>query len=225
MTKLNKIQMGTLMLASLCLVGASACSSAQSADSSASAASSSQSDHAASESSAAADQNVVFGKVTAVDGNKITIAVGTLNTDGHSKDRTPGTTQDGSRSDTDHSGKPQSGGKDRPANQSGDQANAASKAPSGGGNGSRPEDGGNRDMLTLTGETKTITISDESILSAQQMMGGPASSGETVSKQTESGEESASLSDIQDGTVLKVTYQSDGETLSSVVILGGKKAN
>ncbi|WP_156990081.1 hypothetical protein [Caproicibacter fermentans] len=86
-----------------------------------------------------------------------------------------------------------------------------------------------RDLLTLTGETKTITISDESILSTQQMMGGQASrsasSGDTVSQQTESGGASAALSDIQDGTVLKVTYQSDGETLSSVVILGGKKTN
>lgn len=144
MTKLNKIQMGTLLLAAFCLIGTGACSSAQSADSSASAASSSQSDHAASGSSAAADRNAIFGKVTAVDGNKITIAVGTLNAGGHGKDQTPETMQNGSQSNTDHSGKPQSGGKDRPANQSGDQTNAASGTPSGGGNGSRPENGGKR---------------------------------------------------------------------------------
>lgn len=76
------------------------------------------------------------------------------------------------------------------------------------------------DMLILTKETKTITISDTSIIKKQSME-APAA-GNSTSKPSAS--TSASLSDITVGSTLKLTYDTSGK-LSSVEIVGGMDGN
>lgn len=233
MKKWNNLRIGALLLAVACLIGTSACSSAQAGTSSS--ASSEESSTQAAEAvshTGTDDQNTIYGKVTAVDGDKITLAVGTLNGKGRmggGQSMGGNGTESGSASGG--SGNRQGPGGGQPGGGNGSKPEGSA---SGAGNASMPDrQGGSDDLLTLTGETKTITISDESILSKQQMGGrrGPqgASSGDvqessSVSQETESAA-TASLSEIQEGTILKVTYQSDGETLSSVVILGGNANN
>lgn len=173
-------------------------------------------------------QTTIYGKVTAVDGAKITLALGTFNRNGGRN----GTSGSGNNS---QQGAPQNGG-----NNGGQQGSTS-------GSGSRqgaPQNGwqgGN--MLTLTGESKTITISDTSVLTRQGQGGfngrgrgqGNGQSGAqavtNTTANTASSAESAvsgantqksvSLSDITIGTILRVTYETSGEKLVSVQIMGG----
>ena len=217
MRNLNYLRNGTLLLALACLIGTSACSSAQ-ADVSSAASADAVSTQAAASGAGSKNENAVYGKVTAVDGSTITLAVGTLNTEDSKGERTGGVSGSSGTGEGPDKGQPRGGNGSRPED-----------AASGINNASHPNAGdGFGSMLTLTGETKTITISDESILSKQQMKGGRGpkgtSSGESKESQTASEQTvSASLSDIQEGTTLRVTYQSDGKTLASVDILGGKQ--
>ncbi len=114
-------------------------------------------------------QTAIYGKVTAVDGSKITLAVGTLNQRGGLPGNNSGT----------NSGNSGSGGwQGRPK---GDSSNSgAGRAPRG--NSSRSSSGFRQggapngwqggDLLTMTGETKTITITDPSIITRFGMRGG-----------------------------------------------------
>ncbi|QAT50201.1 hypothetical protein EQM14_10715 [Caproiciproducens sp. NJN-50] len=225
MKKWNRFRTGTLLLAFACLIGTSACSSAQTSASSA--ASSTQADESASTSSG--DQNTIYGKVTAVDGEKITLSVGTLNVRGGPKDQAgSGQGPDGGNGDA--SGSAPGGSRERqgsggslPEGKSGARPEGAASG-TGNASGSDPK-GGFDNLLTLTGETKTITVSDESVLSKQEMGrergSQETSSGESSAASQQTGETTASLSDIQEGTILKIVYQPDGQTLSAVVILGG----
>ncbi|WP_444658063.1 hypothetical protein ACRQV7_10330 [Caproiciproducens sp. R2] len=212
-----------VLLAAVCTVGLVACSSQTTAVTAAQSASQQSKDN----------QTTVYGKVTAVDGSKITLALGTLNPgegggrQGSGKGGASGSEQKGdlpSKDDT-ASGGDNSEGKNQ-------------KQPGSGG-------AGGFEMLTLTGETKTITISDESILTRQSVRGNrqtpggkkeqgtdsTASSAEDTSdtystkgvKNTSGNEsgESASLSDITVGSVLKVTSEAGTDQLISVQILGG----
>lgn len=207
---MKKRRMGIFFLAFACVLGMSACSQQTASSSEAQSGASSVN---AGGASSASDDHAVYGKVTAVDGSKITIAVGTLRGWQGGKSGTASGTGSGQS--------PQNG------------KGGASR--SGGSNTSRPGTGNGGqnglDPLTLTGESKTITISDAGILQFQSMGRGrgrqAASSGaeqNSSAAPSVSGSESsrsASLSDIKVGTILKITYQSDGTTPASVVILGG----
>lgn len=194
MKKWNKIRTGVLFLTCACLISASACSS-QTAASASSSSSSSQSGGTVSKAVSSADGNSFYGKVTAVQGATITLAVGTMK---------------------------QGNGRGGP--EGAKPSGAASGVSSAGSRPERSQNSAGFNPLTLTGETKTITISDASVLSKQQMGmkrgRQEASSGAASSSQGQL-EASASLSEIQKGTILKVTYRSDGKTLASVVMMGG----
>lgn len=157
-------------------------------------------DHASTPESAnpsgsgAADQNAVYGNVTAISGDTITIAVGTLNQQARPSGSAPA--QQGT--DGQNNGTPPSG------NPSG--------MPSGG---ERPS------MLTLTGETKNITVSDPSVISKQSFGSGPNSQQSGSSAQPSIATQQASLTDIQVGSTLKITYASDNTTIQSIEIMGG----
>ncbi len=181
-------------------------------------------------------QTTIYGKVTAVDGAKITLALGTFNRSGG---RTNGASGSGNNS---QQGAPQNGGNN------GGRQGSTSGSGSGQGAPQNGWQGGN--MLTLTGESKTITISDTSVLTRQGQGGfngrgrgqGNGQSGASGTKSgapavtnttanTASSAESAvsgantqksvSLSDITIGTILRVTYETSGEKLVSVQIMGG----
>ncbi|WP_444641224.1 hypothetical protein ACRQU7_12625 [Caproiciproducens sp. R1] len=216
-----------VLLAAVCTVGLAACSSQTTAASATAAQSASQ--------QGADDQTTVYGKVTAVDGSKITLALGTLNR-GEGGGRQESGKDQGGASGNEQKGDPPS--KDNTAS-GGDNSEGKNQRQQGSGG------EGGFEMLTLTGETKTITISDESILTRQSMRGNrqtpdgkteqgtgstASSAGDTSDtystkgvKNTNGNEsgESASLSDITVGSVLKVTSETGSDQLVSVQILGG----
>lgn len=197
-------------------------------------------------------QTTIYGKVTAVDGAKITLALGTFGNQRSGQQGDPS----GSRSNTQQGNRPNDGGNGQSGSGSGNEGNAqrgqgnASRS----GNTSRqgmPQNGWQGEELTLTGETKTITISDAGVLTRGGFAGGrgqgngqrgapdaqngtpdqsaPAvtnTAANTVSsaESTVDGsntQKSVSLSDITVGTILRVTYETSGEKLISVQIMGG----
>ena len=216
-----------VLLAAVCTVGLAACSSQTTAASATAAQSASQ--------QSADNQTTVYGKVTAVDGSKITLALGTLNR-GEGGGRQESGKGQGGASGSEQKGNPPS--KDNTASGGDNSEGKNQRQPGSGGE-------GGFEMLTLTGETKTITISDESILTRQSMRGNrqtpdgkteqgtgstASSAGDTSDtystkgvKNTNGNEsgESASLSDITVGSVLKVTSETGTDQLVSVQIVGG----
>ena len=196
-----------LCLAAACSVSLVACSQ-QASDAGTASQAPAQTDQQGSASSAQADQNVIYGKVTAVDGSKITMEIGTLNFQGRA--RNGGT---GSR--------PQSGsGGSRPAG----------SRPSGGQQGQRANFA---NLLTLTGKSTTVTVSDAGVLKKQEMpsgggwnrsgsgapSGGSAPSG-GANRGRGAQTSSASLSDVKAGDILKVTTEKSDGKLVSVLIMG-----
>ncbi|MBE6830620.1 MAG: hypothetical protein E7519_10455 [Ruminococcaceae bacterium] len=217
-----------VLLAAVCTVGLAACSSQTTAASTTASQSASQ--------QSVDNQTTMYGKVTAVDGSKITLALGTLNR-GEGGGRQESGKGQGGASGSEQKGNPPS--KDDTASGGNNSEGKNQKQPDSGGE-------GGFEMLTLTGETKTITISDESILTRQSMRGNrqtpgggkteqgtgstASSAGDTSDtystegvKNTNGNEsgESASLSDIIVGSVVKVTSETGTDQLVSVQILGG----
>ncbi len=151
---------------------------------------------------ATAEENAIYGEVTAVDGSTITLQIGTLNQGRLGEDGAPpsgaGQDNDGAQpsgmpSDMPSGEQPSGMPSDIP---SGEQPSGMpSNMPSGG---QRPS------MLTLTDETKTITIPDESIV--------------TVTGQDS---QETGLAAIKVGSTLEVVYAQDGETIASVVVMNG----
>lgn len=193
-----------------------------------------------SSKTASTAETTVYGKVTAISGNKVTVALGTM--------KQPGGDQKGGSAPQ---GTPPSGSPDNSQSSSkgttSDNSNAAQGAASGSsqsgtsntdsasGNSSAqkgaPPDGGTGgmpDMLTLTGESKTITISDTSIITRLDMK-GPGSSNEQNSSSSSSNSStnktSAALSDITVGSILKITYKTSIENPAAVQIIGGMGGN
>jgi len=160
-----------------------------------------------------ANETTIYGKVTAVDGDKITLALGTME-----NDRSAG--QSGGRP----SGDMPSGDIPSGAKPSGDMPSVGA-ARSGG----MPAGGGGFGELTLTGESKAIEITDTGILKKfdRGEMDNPDKSA-TASPDTSFSQggapsmnaSSASLSDIEMGSILKVTYQTSDQKLLSVTIMG-----
>lgn len=154
----------------------------------------------------ATEAATVYGKVTAISGSKVTLALGTMKEQGQN----PPSTSSGTTPAAQPSGTPAAQSETTGDTSTGSGSNQNNAAPSGQ-TGSAPE------MLTLTGETATITISDTSILSKESM---PGANGQSTDSTATASNSSASLSDISEGTILKVTYQSSYSNLVSVVIIG-----
>ncbi len=149
--------------------------------------------------------NAVYGKITAIDGSAVTVALGTMDeTAQPPQGSPPADIQQGQQpedtasaqveqTDPSASFQPQSS----PSTQQQQQPQGTPPA------GQQPpqQGGGQPVQLELTGEEVTYTISDESILK----IGG--------------GEQTASLSDLQVGMILKITLS--GSTPSAIEIVGG----
>lgn len=150
---------------------------------------------------AANGENAIYGEVTAVNGNEITIAVGTLNQQAWPSGQRP----------------QGSGDRQSQPNPTGQPDANASARPSG----SRPS------MLELTGETKTIPVADESVITRPsfnrpngQNGNGQQNNGQEE-QQPQASAEKAGLADIQVGTTLRIEYASDKTTIQSITILTG----
>lgn len=144
---------------------------------------------------------VVYGKVTAISGKTVTLALGTMNQpDGAAPNGAP-TAPNGTPAAP--SGIPAAMPSGTPQNSSG----TTSGAP---------------DLLTLTGKSITITISDTSIISKENIqMPDKQSSSNSSNTSASSKTASATLSDITVGSILKVSYTSSTSSLTSVIIMGG----
>ena len=204
----------------------------------------------------------VYGKVTAISGNKVTVALGILlqggnqNSSGNNNGQ-PGTPPGGNQGNTTGTNSTSSNSStQRVSNTTSNSANSTTSnsstqkgntANSGQGNtagnsstsGSKPSNppggtqGGMPDMLTTTGESKTITISDTSIITKQSMPTPGGTNGQSsttngnnnANSSSTSSSTKASLSDITAGSILKITYKSSYDNLVSVEIIGGFGGN
>lgn len=146
-----------------------------------------------------------YGKVTAVDGNVVTLALGTMNQGG---DSTP---PDQNQTKPEDSGTTTPPEKPSGSNNTGtNSADTTSQAtPPDGNQGTMPE------MLTLTGDTTTITLSDSITLT--KMSGQKPDQQTSASSTTTSS--TATTADITVGGILKITYQSDGTTIDAIEIM------
>lgn len=207
---MKKIRLGipvSIFLA-LCTLGLTACSQQTSA---AQTSSGETSQAASAESGSSSAKNEIFGKVTAVDGSKITLALGTM---GRGFGNGTGQRRQGVSSG-------ESGGRNGTAPQGGQNANSGGgeNPPAGSGNpGSQNSSGKNAPrgmggMITLSGETTTITVSDSSVIKKMERGARQSSSGS-------SGQASGSLSDIKVGTILGIEKDSSG-AVTSITILSG----
>lgn len=172
--------------------------------------------------------SVIYGKVTAINGTALTIDVGTLNeTSGNTATNTTESSQNSATQATDSSTSPPTpptnNGSGTPAapptdssagsassSSTNSDSGAPSAPPTGGAPASMPE------LLTLTGETKTITLSDAITITKQ-------STPQTGSDATNSSASStaASTTDISVGTVLKISYKANSEEITSIEIVTG----
>ena len=209
----TKIQIPLLIFTTLCIIGLSACSQQTSSSVSEQSPTTESSQTGTSGPNKSSNQSAIYGKVTAIDGSKITLAFGTFdrNPQGRNKNESQGTTSGSNNQVTPPNG--QNGG-------SGNQG----PPPKGAKGGSSQNSMGTRPRMdaeiALSGETTTITISNTSIIKKMNR-------GERRSQQSSEGassrvssDSSASLSDIKVGTILSVEKNSDG-TLTSVMIISG----
>lgn len=168
--------------------------------------------------------DVSYGKVTEISGSALTIAVGTLNegntnSTGDNQDQTTPTTDSSSTQPTpptdSGSGTPPTPptdgetGTQTPA--SGDISTTPPELPTGSAPADMPE------MLTLTGTTKTITLDDTITLTKQSSV----QPGTTSSSSDSTESTAATAADITVGTVLKITYQTNSDTIQTIEIVTG----
>lgn len=160
--------------------------------------------------SSAQASNTVYGKVTKIDGNKITLALGDMaqgNMGAAPSGMPQGGGQDGKNGGQAPSGAPDKNGKSNGGQdgKSGGQApsgapgKGSGQAPSGMPQGGQPGNMGGG--FTENGETKEITIDDESLIKVQ--------SGNTQTQ--------GSLDDITVDSILTVEY-SDSNTISAILV-------
>lgn len=190
--------------------------------------------------SSSSKQTTVYGKVTAISGTKITIALGTMNQRGGNQQDVP----------FDNNSMPpqwnesQGTSMETPPQRNTSQGNTSrgNTSQGTGSQGASPKgNSANRtfDMLTLTGKSKTITITDTGIITKMTMQGfgggrqtanaqsgtgsaGASSAGASstgTSTAVISGNDAATLSDIVVGSILQVTYITSSEKLVSVKII------
>lgn len=151
----------------------------------------------------------VYGKVTGISGSEITIALGTMNEDGG--DQPTGEKPSSEAPTGDQTNGTQATGETPPDLPTDGTATANGTAPPEGTTGAAPE------MLTLSGESQIITLSDTITITRQTMPEpGTQSSGTT----TISGE-SANSADIVVGSILMITYTGSSDEIASIQIVGG----
>lgn len=142
--------------------------------------------------SAATDTSTLLGQVTAISGNNVTLAIGTQNKPDDSNGAPPAPLSESVSADQPEK-PPQNPGEGQMA---GGGSDSSQQPPAGGGPGG----------LTLTGEEKTITITDDTAVTVENK--GETSTG--------------ALSDIAVGDIVLVTLSSDTGTAITIRRGGGE---
>lgn len=198
-----------------------------------------------------ASQMTIYGKVTAISGSSITLAIGTLNS--RQSMGTPPATGNGTADETgtgdqtngtppalpsDNGQADSSAGKGQADSSAGNgQADSSAgngQVDSSAGNGQNDAQGpgdkasADGDILTLTGDSIVITATDKTTYSNQAIAGpgdqaqvAATTSATTSSDETTGAEVTASLSDISVGTVLQVVYTESTSEAVSIAIVTG----
>lgn len=160
------------------------------------------------------DENTIYGKVSNISNNQITLSLGTMNMNKERPDNNSSKDLDDSKkpnmsSDSERPEPPSDGERpeipsdgERPEPPQGDD-NMSNKD-------NRPE------MITLTGDEKIITISDNILITKKNMK--MDNSNDTQNKN----EETLTISDISVGDILKVKYNEDKITIESVELISNK---
>jgi uncharacterized protein YceK len=196
MTKKRKILLTLLITATLSGLMLTGCSSTQTETKTTS---------QSSNQNATTTDNATYGKVTAVSGNDVTLAFGTLNQNGQTppdqgQGQTPpdnSTTATGNNGSTTPPEKP-SGNSD---------TTPGSAATTTGGQATVP------DLLTMTGETTSITLSDAMTITKMNTQKSDQQS--TTSPTTTT----ASATDITVGSILKITYKANSTEIEAIEIM------
>ena len=153
----------------------------------------------------------VYGKVTGISGSEITVALGTMNEGGG--DQPTGEKPSGDAPTGGQTSGTQTTGETPPAQPTDGTAAADGTKPPEGTTGEMPE------ILTLTGESQTITLSDSIIITRQTMQ----EPGTQSTNATATSDESASSSDIAVGSILMITYTGSSDEIASIQIMGGSQ--
>ena len=163
------------------------------------------------------EEDVTYGEVKSVEDGKITIAVGTMKEmDGN-----------GGAPGGDQGEAPEKPDSDESGNAFGDSADENSKAPGG-------EQGEAPSMLDLTGDEMTVTVTDDTVITKESTGGPGGAQGEVPEKPdgdngngqapgdsqggapdgNNSQSETIELSDIQEGDIVAITTDDDGNALT-----------
>lgn len=183
------------------------------------------------------EENVIWGEVKSITGDEITIAVGAKKEmgqpggDGQSQEapeKPDG--EDGSSNAGETPEKPE-GDSENSDGKRGDSQNEAPQdreVPQDNGQGAPDEGNGGKapSMLDLTGEERTIAITENTVITKQQGSAQPGQPGENGQNQeapekpdgdSQSSGEELSLSDIQEGDVVSITLDEDGNAATITV--------
>lgn len=140
------------------------------------------------------DENTIYGKVTAINDKIITIAIGTMKTQ-----------------------------RGRPDNMPSDNSNAPQETMPSGNQQGTPPSGGMPELLTLTGNSKTITVTDSVKITKLNMLGqfGRPSDQQNTATTSDSAAtvDTTTFSDISVGSILKITTKTGTETVNSIEII------
>ena len=140
-----------------------------------------------------------YGKVTTVSGNNITLALGTMN-------------QNGGGSPSENSGStPTIGKSSDPTDATVNTDGTPPTKPADDSQGVLP------DMLTLTGETTSLTLTDAITLTKMSVQKPDQQTSDTGTASTSN--TTATASDITVGSILKITYATDSTEIESIEIM------
>lgn len=223
-----KKQFVALLLASMMAVSATACGSAGSASSSGTVSS------AEAESGTDSESNTIYGKVTKVDGNKVTITVGSMS----DSESGPSTFEEGSESKTydlsdasiekeSMGGPGGSSGQTPPEKPSSDQDGSTSGSSADGQPPEKPSSDQNENGSGSSPDSTADTSSSESqsadTSSAESQPADADSSdtGKPSGNPPEAKTEDAEISDISEGDILKLVLNNDGSVKTATITSEG----
>lgn len=198
-----------------------------------------------SQSSSSTDTGTIYGEVSEVSDDGITIEVGTMKDNGQGQPgEKPSDDQSSDSNSTDDKSTESNstGGSTADSASTDDSKSSSDSSDSTKSSDSKQDDGEAPSMLDKTGEEKEITVSSDTEITKESQggpgqggpgQGGGATSGEAPSGEAPSGDdnnadnsksgdnssEDISLSDISEGDIVSVTYDDDGNVEKITVLM------
>lgn len=198
-----------------------------------------------SQSSSSTDTGTIYGEVSEVSDDGITIEVGTMKDNGQGQPgEKPSDDQSSDSNSTDDKSTESNStdGSTADSASTDDSKSSSDSSDSTKSSDSKQDDGEAPSMLDKTGEEKEITVSSDTEITKESQggpgQGGPGQGGEATSGEAPSGEapsgddnnadnsksgdnssEDISLSDISEGDIVSVTYDDDGNVEKITVLM------